>query len=340
MRKFLIFILVVSLVLFSFAACGSKEEEADSSADEPVILKVGSTVQDDSACGLALNEYFKPYIEEKSNGKIIVEVYNNGVLGGDRQLFEALQINTVQASAGPLSVLANFDDKFGAADLPYLFNNKEDAYAALDGEFGDLMKKDLPKEGMRALAYFENAFRNLSNSQKPIESLDDLNGLKIRVMESPVHIATFKALGANPTPMAFNELYTALQQGTVDGQDNGIVLTYTTKLYEAQKYYTISQQCYAACSVVVSEKFWQNLTPELQKVVEDGSYYFAENQRRLNTEMEEEYLNKMKEAGLEVNELSESAVEEFKAATQPVWDEMAPAIGEEMMEAVRALNKQ
>ena len=130
---------------------------------------------------------------------------------------------------------------------------------------GDMLRANLPSKGMRLLVYGENAFRNLSNNSKPITKLEDLKGMKMRVMESPIHIATFKALGANPTPVAFSELYTALQQGTVDGQDNGIALTYTAKIYEVQKYYTISGQCYAATGLVVSESWWKSLDPELQK---------------------------------------------------------------------------
>ncbi|MDR3230723.1 MAG: TRAP transporter substrate-binding protein, partial [Synergistaceae bacterium] len=218
-------------------------------------LKIGATVQEDSASGISLIEYFKPWVEEKSGGRIKVEVYCNSVLGGDRQMYESLQVNTLEANFGPLSVLANFEPNFSIVDAPFLFKNKETAYAALDGAFGALLAENLPKSGMRVLGYGENAFRNISNNVRPVKTLEDMKGLKIRVMEAPVYINTMKALGANGTPMAFNELYTALQQGTVDGQDNGVVLTYTSKVYEVLKYYTFTEHCYAANAYVFSEAF-------------------------------------------------------------------------------------
>ena len=243
------------------------------------VLKFGATVQEDSASGISMIEYFKPYVEEKSNGRISVEVYCNSVLGGDRQLYESLQVNTVQASFGPTSVLANFEPNYSIVDAPFLFKDKPTAYAALDGEFGAMLAKNLPGKGMRLLGYGENAFRNISTSVRPVTKLEDMKGLKIRVMEAPVYIDTIKALGGNPTPMAFSELYTALQQGTVDGQDNGVVLTYTSKLYEVLKYYTFTEHCYAANAYVFSEEFLKSLPGDLVKVLEDGTRYALDNQR-------------------------------------------------------------
>ena len=250
MKKILAATLALVMVL-GLAACGENGKPSSStpapststpSTSTPAApsgtaefkLVIGSTIQDDSASGIALLEYFKPYIEEHSNGRIQVDVQNNSVLGGDRDLYEGLQLNTVQASFGPMSTLANFEPNYAVCDFPFLFEDKDEAYAELDGDFGTKLAENLPQVGMRLLAYGENAFRNISNGVKPINTLEDLKGLKIRVMESPVNIATYTALGCNPTPMAFGELYTGLQQKTVDGQDNGVVLTYTAKLYEVQ----------------------------------------------------------------------------------------------------------
>ena len=339
MKKYFALLLAGVMMLGTLTGCGSKEEPAASTPAAPAAsagaattgeaeykLLVGSTVQDDSASGIALIEYFKPYVEEKSGGRIAVEVQNNSVLGGDRELYEALQLNTVQASFGPMSTLANFEPNYAVCDLPFLFSDKEDAYAQLDGEFGQKLAENLPNVGMRLLAYGENAFRNISNSVRPINTLEDLKGLKVRVMESPVNIATYTALGTNPTPMAFSELYTGLQQGTVQGQDNGVVLTYTSKLYEVQAYYTFTKHLYAANGMVFSEAFWQSLPADLQEVVREGSIYAMDNQRRLNTEMEDELIKTMEEAGLQVNELDPAEVTRMKEATVGVWDEFASSI--------------
>ncbi|SBW09902.1 TRAP dicarboxylate transporter, DctP subunit [uncultured delta proteobacterium] len=301
-------------------------------------LKIGSTVQDDSASGISLLKYFKPYIEEKSGGKIAVEVYNNSVLGGDRQLFESLQMNTVQGSFGPMSVLASFAPDFSVCDAPFLFKDRKTAYAALDGEFGALMAKTLPQKGMRLLGYGENAFRNISNTVRPVEKLEDMKGLKIRVMESPVYINTIKALGGNATPIAFNELYTALQQGTVDGQDNGVVLTYTTKIYEILKYYTFSEHCYAANAYVFSEEFLQTLPPDLLKVVQDGTNYALVNQRRLNAEMEQTLIKEIEKSGVKVSYLSAEEKERWRKATANVIDGLAGTVSKEVLEAAKNVN--
>lgn len=335
MKKFLALILA-GVMSLSLVACGSKDATPDGGAadagDDTTTYKliVGSTVQDDSASGIALLDYFKPYVEEHSNGRITVEVQNNSVLGSDRELFEGLQMNTVQCSFGPMSTLANFAPDYAVCDLPFLFSDKEDAYANLDGEFGQKLAESLPSAGMRLLAYGENAFRNISNSERPINTMEDLKGLKIRVMESPINIATYTAMGANPTPMAFSELYTGLQQGTVDGQDNGVVLTYTSKLFEVQDYYTFTRHLYAANGMVFSEAFWQSLPEDLQTVVKEGSIYAMENQRRLNTEMEESLLAEMESAGLKVNYMDDAEIARIREATAGVWEQFKGEISEEI----------
>lgn len=321
MKKILAVILCLTMV-FSFAACGKDSNEGGNGGDaqETYKLLIGTTIQDDSATGIALLDYFKPYIEEHSDGRIQVEVQNNSVLGSDREIYEALQMNTVQASQGPLGTLSNFDPNFAVCDLPFLFRSKEAAYENLDGEFGQKLAEGLPDVGMRIIAYGENAFRNISNNVRPINTVEDMKGLSIRVMESPVNIATYEAMGTNPTPMAFSELYSALSQGTVDGQDNGVVLTYTNKLYEVQPYYTFTKHLYAANAVVVSEQFWQSLPEDLQQVVIDGSLYAMEKQRELNTQMEEELQKKMEAEGVKFTTLSDEEIDKLVDMTKNVWD--------------------
>ena len=287
---------------------------------------------------MSLTQYFKPYVEEKSGGKITVEVYNNSILGADRQLFESLQMNTVQGSFGPLSVLASFAPDFSVVDAPFLFKDRKTAYAALDGDFGALLAKTLPQKGMRLLGYGENALRNISTSTRPVEKLEDMKGLKIRVMEAPVYINTMKALGANPTPMAFNELYTALQQKTVDGQDNGVVLTYTAKLYEVLKNYSFVEYCYAANAYVFSEEFLQTLPADLLKVVEDGVRHALVNQRRLNAEMEESLIKEIEKSGVKVIRLSAEEKERWRKATASVVDGLKGTVSAEVLEAAKKIN--
>ena len=302
-------------------------------------LKFGATVQEDSASGISMIKYFKPYVEEKSNGRISVEVYCNSVLGGDRQLYESLQVNTVQASFGPTSVLANFEPNYSIVDAPFLFKDKKTAYAALDGEFGAMLAKNLPNVGMRLLGYGENSFRNIVTRSKPVTKLEDMKGLKIRVMEAPVYINMIKALGGNATPIAFSELYTSLQQGTVDGHDLGVVLTYTSKVYEVAKFYTFSEHCYAANAYVFSEEFLKSLPDELVQVLKDGTIYALSNQRRLNDEMEKELIKTLEAAGVQVFRLSEEERAIWQKATAPVIDGLAGTVSPEVLEAGKKINE-
>ncbi len=325
MKKLLSFALALMLVL-SLVACGGSKEETTTEA--PIVVKIASTVQDDSAQGNALLTVYKTYIEEKSEGRIEVQVYNNSQLGNDRQLVEAAQLGTIQASASPLSVLALFDPKFIAGDLPFLFKDKAAAYAALDGEFGDMMKSGLGELGLVGGAYGENGFRNISNSKRPIHTPADMAGMKIRVMEAPAYIATMKAFGANPTPMAFSELYTGLSQGTVDGQDNGVILTYTAKLYEVQKYYTISEQQYAAVQILYNKTFFDGLDADLQQILIDGSQEFATAARAANAAAEVDLLEKMKAEGVEVNVMTDDEKKAFIELAKPVYDTVAADIGD------------
>ncbi|MDR2088709.1 MAG: TRAP transporter substrate-binding protein [Clostridiales Family XIII bacterium] len=349
----------VTMFLVAATACGGGSEQSEAPADdaaavqedaeaagetsggaeEPIVLKVGSTVTDDSPGGKLCIDFFKPEIEKRTEGRVVVEVYNNSILGGDRQLYEALQLGTLEVSLGPLSTLTNFDPKFGASDLPFLYKDKPTAYAALDGEWGDMLKADLPDVGMRIIGYCENAFRALSNNIRPIKTLEDMKGLKMRVMESPIHISTFKAMGANPTPIAFSELYTALQQGTVDGQDNGVALTYTSKLYEVLKYYTVSGQCYAASALVASEAWWQSLPEDLQKIIEEVSLEYCDLERQAMSGVEEEYLALIEESGTEIYTLPPEEKERFREACMAVWDEFADTFGPEIMTAAKEVNE-
>ncbi|MDR0570161.1 MAG: TRAP transporter substrate-binding protein [Clostridiales Family XIII bacterium] len=342
LKKSICILLVLSLI-FLFGGCAQKDvapgaDGGTADAARTFVMKIGTTVTDDSPGGLILSNYFKPEIEKLSGGRVTVEIYNNSVLGGDRQLVESLQLGTLESCWSPLSVLSNFDAKFGASDLPFVYKNPETAYAALDGDWGALLAKDLPNQGIRLLAYGENSFRNLSNNVRPIEKLEDMKGIKFRVMESPIYIATFTALGANPTPIPFAELYTALQNGTVDGQDNGTVLTYTNKLYEVQKYYTISGQQYSASPILVSENWWGGVPEDLQKIIADAALEACRRNREDNKKAETEYIKLIEASGTKVNVLSDAEKERFREACLPVWDNFVGEFGEDVIAAAHEIN--
>ena len=254
-------------------------------------------------------------------------------------MLESLQMNTLQADLTPATVLAGFSQDFNVADAPFLFKDKKTAHAALDGAFGALLSSTLKNKGIRVLGYPENAFRNISTNKRAVNTLEDMKGLKIRVMEGPVYINTMKALGANGTPMAFGELYTAIQQGTVDGQDNGVVITYTAKLHEVVKFYTFTEHCYASNAYAFSDDFLQSLPADLLKIVEDGIKVAVNAQRELNTTQETAMIKEMEKSGVKVGRLSAEEKARWKKATAHVLEGLAGTVSKGVLEAAKKIDE-
>lgn len=301
-------------------------------------IKMAYVVPETQSTHIAAAEVFKPYVEEASEGRIKVELYPNGQLGGDRQAIESVQLGTVHMTIPAVAVLSGFEPKFQVFDLPFVFKSKEAAYKALDGELGDRLAALLIPLGMRNLAFAENGFRHVSNNKGPITKPEDLAGFKIRTMENPVHMATFKALGANPTPISFGELYTALQQKVVDAQENPIPLVYTSKFYEVQKYYSLTGHVYAATVVLVNDAFFTSLPEDLQDILVEGAVRYRTYQRELSQKQDEEMIAKLREAGMEVNELTEEQKRAFIEKTLPVYDQFADEIGADLIELAKKAN--
>ena len=212
---------------------GGDEGAADAATDA-TVLQLGTTVNEQDSFQVAA-EKFAELVAERTNGAYKIEIYPNGTLGGERDMLESMQMDTLDMAIVTSGPFINFSDAMGVLDMPYLFGSNEEAYAVLDGEIGRELLDTLEDSGLKGLAYAERGFRNLTNNAKPIQSAADLNGLKLRVMENDVYTASFKAMGVNADPMAWADALTALQQGTVDGQENPINVIYSYKLWESQK---------------------------------------------------------------------------------------------------------
>ena len=331
MKKAVALLLTSALGLSLLAGCSRPTTNAGTTTPDSgsggtasgaeYVLRLGHTVQGSSPTGKLYVDVFEKYIEEHSDGRIDVQIYSDSTMGNDTQLTEALQLGTIEMAAIPTSVLANFCPDFVALDLPFVFPDKDTVYAALDGEYGDYFAAELEDIGIKCLSWGENGFRNIS-SNKAVRTLEDMAGQKIRVMESPVYLATMEAFGANPTPMAFNELYSGLSQGTVDGQDNGIILTYTAKLYEVQDYYTICNYVYAPAINGASMEWWNSLPEDLQQVIQEGCDIIQEEIRTANAEQENDYLELIQESGTEIIYLEDAERDRFREACAGVYDEM------------------
>jgi tripartite ATP-independent transporter DctP family solute receptor len=343
-RIFVALSIILSLIITS--ACSNKPSEVNVPAKtETVTITFGGTLPEDNPLTKGMYK-FKEDLESRTNGKVEVKVFPNGQMGGGREMLEALQqgnLTMVECSMGPLS---SFDSTMTAFNLPYLFDDRAAVYDFLDNyEISTKLKNIVEdKTGIKILAYWENGFRQITNSKRPIVKADDLKGLKIRTMENPIHIATFSAWGANPTPMAFGELFTALQQGTVDGQENPLANIASQKFEEVQKYITISKHFYDPDGLYISSKFFNSLEPELQKAIIESAKVATEYQRKLSEEADNTliavYQNNSK---IELNELSDEVKNELREKAKPAFDKvesnLGPEIFKEFMDGVNEVNK-
>lgn len=331
--KRLFFAFTLALVICGgFFAIGSE-------AAPEYTIKLSSIVSETHPDIVLMKEVFVPYIEGKSNGRIKVELYPNGQLGGDREITESVQMGTVQMALPATSAIAGFDKRFQVLDLPFLFTSRETALAAFDGELGQMLNSFLPDKGFVNLGFAENGFRHITNSKRPIKTPDDLKGIKLRTMENPMHIAFFKRLGANPTPMSFGELYTALQQGTVDGQENPATLIFETKFYEVQKHMSTSGHVFSAIMLLASKKFMDGLPDDLRKIVEEGAAEWIAAHRKLMPEVEAKNMLVLKEKGMEIYEMTPEDKMLFVEATGPVYDEFEANLTKEVMDMAKKYQK-
>jgi tripartite ATP-independent transporter DctP family solute receptor len=217
--------------------------------------------------------------------------------------------------------------EFGVFEFPFLFATEKEADAVLDGPFGKKLMDRLQNVGIVGITYWENGFRNITNSRRPITRLDELSGVKLRVMQNAVALDAFKAIGANPVPMAFSELFTALETRTVDGQENPLVIIQTSRFYEVQKYLTISRHVYTPFVVLAGKKWWDGLSADEQKVMQDVGNRTREYQRKVSRDMVEQSLQELRAKGMQVNELSPAEMAKVRERVKPVVEKYTQAIG-------------
>jgi len=273
---------------------------------------------------------FADLVSQKSGNKLTVRLYPNGTLGGDLQTVSALQGGTLDLTTLPPSLLAGLSKEFGAFDLPFLFNDFKEADAVLDGPIGKRFIDKLPP-GLVGLSYWDHGFRNVSNSKRPIAKADDLQGLKLRVIQAPLMIATFKALGTNAVPLPFTELYSALENKAMDGQDNPVVAFETNKFYEVQKYLSLTRHVYNPLIVLFSQKTWDKLSADERKILLDAANETRVDQRKVSREMEAAAIAKIKAQGTVVTEISAQERDRMREKVQPVTEQYTKEIGEPLV---------
>jgi len=302
----------------------------------PIVIKFSHVVAVDTPKGLAAN-FFKQYVEKASNGQMKVEVFPNSTLYGDREEIEALKMNAVQIIAPSFSKFTGFVPQFQLFDLPFLFDNEQQLHKFLDGPNGQKMLSLVEPKGMVGLAYWDNGFKDLSNNKREIRKPEDVAGLKFRIMSSKVLEAQFKALGANPQVLPFSEVYSALQQGVVDGAENQVSNFYTQKMHEVQKYYTVSGHGYLGYLVVTNKIFWNSLTPEQRKIITDGIREATKKEREWAAKLDDEYFAKIKSYGkIKIYTITPEEKKIWKTKLMSIYPQFYSVIGKEYIDA--ALN--
>ncbi|MDR7314728.1 TRAP transporter substrate-binding protein [Brevibacillus nitrificans] len=342
MKKFVIFsVLSCMLALVGCSSQSSSPSGAGAGGQgkaEQKVMKLAVVTAQDRSLTKGLIK-FGEILEKESGGAFKVEVYADGKLGGDRAVFDAMKVGTIQGStmsSGPIAVDVK---RFTALDLPFLFKDEKTAYEILDGPIGKELLDELPAAGVVGLNYWENGFRNLTNNKREVKSIDDIKGLKIRTLENELHLDMWKEMGATPTPMAFTELFTALEQHVVDGQENPAGNVTSSKFYEVQKYYTKTGHVYNASPFLISKKFWDTLSDQEKEMVKKAAEEAKNYQRQLNqeeTKQAEEFLSKN---GMTVTELSPAEKQRFFDAMKPIYDKYSAQLGQDLVNKLREANK-
>ncbi len=300
MLKRIIFLLPVIILPLIISGCGGGQEKAAPKGDGKVTLKLASVTAMDHTFNLGAAR-FAELVRERSKGRIEITIYPNGQLGkGERELLEAVQQGTIDFYVGSTGPVGGFSPSIGILDLPFLFRDYAHVDKVLDGPLGRQLLDDLGKANLKGLAFWENGFRNLTNSKRAVKTPADAKGLKIRTMENKIHLAAWRAVGVNPVPMAFGEIYGALQQKTIDGQENPIAIIYTSKLNEVQKYLSLTQHVYSPALIVVSPKTWQALSKEDQDMILKTAQEVAPYQRKLGRDNEEKQIAELAAKGMMV----------------------------------------
>jgi tripartite ATP-independent transporter DctP family solute receptor len=298
-------------------------------------LRLGFQNTVDHPVGLGLQRLGE-IANKKSGGKITVRLFPGGALGGDLQTVSALQGGTVDMTVLNTGVLAGIDKNTAILDFPYLFNSEKEADSVVDGPAGKKLHEKLADKGLIGLSYFENGFRQVTNSRRPINKAEDFQGLKLRVLQLPLFIDVFKELGANPVPLPFPEVYSALEQKVVDGQENPANTIYFSKLHEVQKYLSLTKHVFNPQSVLISKRTWDRLSQDEKTLLQDAAQEAALYQRQVSRDQTTKSLEAIKAAGVAVNEVAPEEIERIRQKIKPVIDRYAKEIDADLVQQVNA----
>ena len=327
--KFLVKSIVLALAMTSVSA-------AVQAADyKPRVIRFGYGLAEDSNQGRAV-KFFADDLAKRTGNKLKARGFGNASLGSDTQMQNALIGGAQEMMVGSTATLVGIVKDFGVYDLPFLFNNEKEADAVLDGPFGQKLAAKLQEKGLVGLVYWENGFRNLTNTKRPVAKMEDMQGIKLRVMQNPVYIDMFNSFGANAVPLPFSELFTALETKTVDGQENPVNTIQSSKFYEVQKYLSITKHVYSLWIVLVSKKWWDGLSADEKKALEESAAASREFERKDSREASIKAIDFLKDKGMQVTTVSDAELARMREKAKPAFDKFAAEGGAEVVKELQA----
>jgi len=322
--------LVAAAAVLAFAAPYAQAQDI-----KPRIIRFGYGLNEQSNQGRAV-KMFAEQVEKRSGGKMRVRAVGAAALGPDVQMQQALVGGAQEMMVGSTATLVGISKEMALWDTPFLFNNVREADAVLDGPVGQKVIAKLDEKGLVGLVYWENGFRNLTNSKRAVNKLEDLDGIKLRVMQNNVYLDSFKTLGANAVPLPFSELFSALETKTVDGQENPYNTILSSKFYEVQKYLSITNHVYSPWIVLVSKKWWDQLSKDEQKVLRDAAVASRDFERKDTREEAGRALAELKTKGMQINELPPAEAARMRDKLTRVNASIAANVGMELWQETQA----
>ena len=319
--------------LMALAIAGSFAAGAPQLALAQVTAKFAFTLPEKSHQGQGVAKFIE-LVDAKSGGKIKIKGFYGGALGNDVQVTSALQGGTIEFTVPQTTTLTGMIKEYEILDFPFLFSTEQQAEKVLDGPVGDKLMAMLPAKGLVGLAYWENGFFNATNSKHPIAKVEDFEGLKFRSIQAKITQETIKALGATPVPLAVPELYSALETRTIDGQGTPTAVIFALKLFEVQKYLSLTRHSYGAFIPLVSKKFWDGLSEGDRKILKDAAIEARAFQRGVAREQAKSAQAAMAAKGMQVNDVTDAEHERMRERVQPVWKMFIPSVGESLYKEV------
>ena len=317
-----------SVVLAALLACVAPGASAADIKERNIKFPIVNQMDHPQGIGA---KKFAELVEQKSGGKMKVKVFPGGTLGGEQQVASAMQGGTIEASSMAPAQLVGMIKEFVVLDFPFAFATEREADSVLDGAFGKKLLAKLPEKGLVGLGFMEQGYRSITNSKRPVNKLEDIQGLKIRTIQNPLYIDMLGALGANAVPMAFPELYQAMESKAVDGQENPYATAEASKFYEVQKYFSNTRHIYNPQMMLVGKKFWDQLSADEKKILQDASDEARDYQRKVAREMSEKSRQNLIKNGMQVNDIAPAEIARMRDKVKPVVDKYTAQVGEPLV---------